>query len=115
MTGIVLGQGLKQDEDISKMTRKRFIKLLMSSGISRNNAVRWSAFASGNRSYEELYADLDMVPCTFNKQMQQLKDAFGGMATVISRVCSAIAAGFAAFNAAYNERIKEFIEEEMKK
>ena len=97
------------------MTRKRFIKLLMSSGTSRNEAAKLAAFADERRSYEKLYADLDMAPCTLNKQMQQLKDAFEGMATVISRVASAIAAGFAAFNAAYNERIKEFIEEEMKK
>ena len=68
------------------MTRKRFIKLLMSSGTSRNEAAKLAAFADERRSYEKLYADLDMAPCTLNKQMQQLKDAFEGMATVISHM-----------------------------
>lgn len=97
------------------MTRKRFIKLLMSSGTSRNEAAKLAAFADERRSYEKLYADLDLMPCTYEEQIQQIKDAFGGMATVISRLSSAIAAGVAAFSVAFNERIKESIEEEMRK
>ena len=40
------------------MTRKRFLKLLMSTGCSRNDALRAASQCDGRLSYDILYWDL---------------------------------------------------------
>ena len=47
------------------MTRKRFVKLLMSKGVKRNNANRIAQeFRKGSLPYDVDFADLDML-CNF--------------------------------------------------
>lgn len=47
------------------MSRKRFIKLAMAHGISRNEAYNYAIFVPIYRSYEGLYKSFDFDIITF--------------------------------------------------
>ena len=67
------------------MTRKRFIKLLMSHGISRNEAVKIAAdYNSRNIPYDTAYARERTKPCGCTFDIGSLKQAVATAAAAFS-------------------------------
>lgn len=60
------------------MTKKRFIKLCMAQGISRNDAAKLAKEASGRKSYAELYLSLPHLEAlqTLQRGVARLTKAF---------------------------------------
>ena len=54
------------------MTRKRYIKLLMAKGLSRNAANAFAELGPGKTSYEEAY-DLTLIPYSIINPKVKLK------------------------------------------
>lgn len=81
------------------MTRKRFIKLLMSHGISRNEAVKTAAeYNSRNIPYETAYVreTRKLMPCiTFDtgKFKQGVAEAVAAFSNLVSAVNRAFGRG----------------------
>lgn len=75
------------------MTRKRFIKLLMSEGYSRDAAVLRADFLRGDRPYKEYYnailTERLMQQCTV--QFKEISNAFKELAFAVGQCLRAIA------------------------
>ena len=64
------------------MTRKRFVKLLMADGCSRNEANDWARDVAEGYSYVELYRLYRAIPC--------INDAIGSLSHSIERMVQCI-------------------------
>lgn len=75
------------------MTRKRFIKLLMSEGYSRDAAILQADFLRGDRPYKEYYdailTERLMRQCTV--QFKEISNAFKELAFAIGQCLRAVA------------------------
>lgn len=85
------------------MTRKRFVKLCMARGYSRNEAQELALDArQKGRSYAEAMGIVDALSVV----LPQLEQSFAGAIADIGRWAAAVAEGFAAaleaFSAAFN-------------
>lgn len=80
------------------MTRKRFVKLLMAKGYSRNSANA-AAICAQNKgySYETAYRLATAIP----NLVDRLAPAIKNIADTAWKMSKALAAGFAAFGEAY--------------
>lgn len=88
------------------MTRKRFTKLLMAQGYSRNEAARYATRARVvGHSYEEEYYLINI------KYMQIIGEAVRNAMQTISKIVNAVGAGVTAFYRAYADAMKEQAEE----
>ena len=81
------------------MTRKRFVKLLMAKGYSRNsaNGVAEAVRANGKtyvEAYKAVKATVDIT--------QIISETVVKLYESIGRIARALSAGFAAFSAAYS-------------
>lgn len=86
------------------MTRKRFVKLLMAKGFSRNraNELAEAARLSG-RSYAEVYKVGPIaVEVLINNLAKSLGPAIRAMSESLGRMVTAIGKGVAAFCEAYD-------------
>lgn len=87
------------------MTRKRFVKLMMSRGFDRNTANWLAAQARcGGKSYAEVYAADGHYQIN---NFPQLDISFEQVAEAAKRAVAALAAGFAAFSKAFKEKMEE--------
>lgn len=85
------------------MTRKRFIRLMMAEGFSRNEADAWArdiartggTYAGAYERYNASSYDLD-----------DISKALREVAKAAALVTAALTAGFAAFNKAYREAME---------
>lgn len=96
------------------MTRKRYVKLLMAHGVSRNvaNLCAQEVVEEGV-SYQEDYDAQAKTLGLINssKEMreimlrwsQSITEAMAEVAATVARMSEALVAGFAAFSEAYNE------------
>ena len=83
------------------MTRKRFVKLMMSKGYDRNEANAYAAKARAIGSSYEAYTSTNTPQ--FNIAADALKNAINA----ISKFAAAAAAGLSAFNDAFNSKMQE--------
>lgn len=83
------------------MTRKRFIKLLMASGYSRNEACATARLVPGDSTYANTYATIMVM-----KAIPSLSDAISSMAETVGRLCAAVTEGVAAFIEAFNNSME---------
>lgn len=80
------------------MTRKRFVKLLMSQGMSRNTANTCAAYVvTSNKSYEVEYKSYD-VAYKLSGAFSSLGSSFRKTIEAISTVCNAIGVAASAFS-----------------
>ena len=95
------------------MTRKRYVKLLMAQGVSRNLANACAASVVQRRvSYQSDYprtAALFKSLYSFDaaKLAAALSDAVSGFVSSFQRAVKALAAGFDAFGKAYRSALEE--------
>lgn len=89
------------------MTKKRYIKLLMAQGHSRNYANECAqevADAGGRCSYEEAYALAYALDRTnWISAAHQLGDVIESITASMIKVVNAVAAGIAAFGKAFRD------------
>lgn len=89
------------------MTKKRYIKLLMAQGHSRNEANGYAlevAEAGGSRSYEEAYALVYALDRTnWISAAHQLGEVIESITASMIKVVNAVAAGIAAFGKAFRD------------
>ena len=85
------------------MTRKRYIKLLMAEGYSRNlaNAYAWTANLDGI-SYQQSYDKLMKE----DKLYEMVMNTLGPSMKSIERVVKALTDGLSAFTTAFSEALK---------
>ena len=89
------------------MTRKRFVKLLMEKGFSRNEATLEAHFVKETgKSYQQHYDWLVMCE-TFAEMRDRIAGAFSSVCDAAKRVVTALAAGVEAFAEAYNRGLSE--------
>lgn len=74
------------------MTRKKFVKMLMSRGLSRNKA---NAYAAKTRAesgtYERCYRDLRLRPFYYHaKAWKAARDSFRAYGETVREVCAAL-------------------------
>ena len=89
------------------MTRKRFIKLLMAQGYSRNEAdcLAWQAITSAY-SYEEAYTLVTIKTIVIPKlTTEQMQDIVQQISKAACRIYEAVFDGVTAFCKAYSERM----------
>ena len=81
------------------MTRKRFVKLLMAKGYSRNSAdcIAWEARRKGY-SYEKAYHLETAIP----DLVDRIAPAIIKLGETVGRMAAALGAGFAAFGEAFH-------------
>lgn len=72
------------------MSKKRFIKLMMARGYSRNTATALATQVSRYGSYAAMHQQLTLVPTL----MQVLPGAIRGMYNAMAVMCDAIAEAF---------------------
>lgn len=85
------------------MTRKRFIKLLMSKGYSRNDAAEMAAEVPGSgQSYLEAYIRADIYNRLVNV-LPGMGEAVQRATEALAKIVQAFAAGMDAFGKAYRE------------
>lgn len=84
------------------MTRKRFKKLMMAEGYSRNEVEIFAALARP-RSYEVAYKERRRSYPTIN--IEELNRAFREVGEQANRVAAALCAGFTAFGDAFNKSL----------
>lgn len=90
------------------MTRKRFVKLLMSQGYSRNEANSTADLAIAFQpSYEAAYAAITERGCVlpYKLDTRELEAAMRQISDAALRICEAFSAGMQAFCKAYSERM----------
>lgn len=89
------------------MTKKRYIKLLMAQGRSRNYANECAqevAAAGGSCSYEEAYAlSYALDRTNWVSAAHQLGEAIESITASMIKVVNAVAAGIAAFGEAFRD------------
>ena len=89
------------------MTKKRYIKLLMAQGHSRNEAngyAREVADAGGSCSYEEAYAlSYALDRTNWISAAHQLGEVIESITASIIKAVNAAAAGIAAFGEAFRD------------
>lgn len=89
------------------MTRKRFIKLLMSKGYSRNEAAALAAEVPGSgQSYVETYIRADIYNRLVNNFPDVAEEA-QRMAEGLTKIVQAFAAGVNAFGKAVREEMEK--------
>ena len=84
------------------MTRKRFKKLMMAEGYSRNEVNIFAALAR-SRSYEVAYKE--RWKPRIGIDTEAICRAFDELAEQMHKVSTALCAGFAAFGEAFNESL----------
>jgi len=86
------------------MTRKRFVKLMMARGYSRNeaNALALVARYKGD-SYEKAYRMATIIP----DLVDRLTEAFENVVDTAWRMAKALTAGFAAFGEAFRSAMED--------
>lgn len=94
------------------MTRKRFIKLLMAQGYSRNEANTVAAYSRSNRTpYSTAYtAELDAhtaISKLTATNFDALCNAIGNLADMISRFSEAVSKAAAAFVKTFQAGMEE--------
>lgn len=88
------------------MTRKRFVKLLMAQGYSRNHAQRIAlAQQQERRSYAEAYDVL--TPGRWQLNAQAFGEALREMVNALEIAVEAILAGVEAFGDAFNRTMNK--------
>lgn len=88
------------------MTRKRFTKLLMAQGYSRNEANLYATRARVlGHSYETAYYLINF------KSVHIIGEAVRNAMQTISKIVNAVGAGVTAFSSAYADAMKEQAEE----
>lgn len=89
------------------MTKKRYIKLLMAQGRSRNYAnerAQEVANAGGSCSYEEAYAlSYALDRTNWISAAHQLGDVIESITASMIKVVNAVSAGIAAFGKAFRD------------
>lgn len=88
------------------MTRKRFTKLLMAQGYSRNEANRTAELAIALKpSYEAAYAAITKreIVLPHHIDTRALEAALRQIGDTAWRICEAFTAGMQAFSKAYHE------------
>lgn len=92
------------------MTRKRFVKLLMSEGLSRNeaNSIAADARISGlaySTAYKSVQVthDLGLNPKCFD--IDAVCDAIGKVAADVTKIVNALVAAFGAFAKTFNKEM----------
>lgn len=99
------------------MTRKRFVRMLMSLGESRNDAVRLTQFVHDYGSYELYFRDLTgqdipaVVLQSIGVATEDLLNAFEEMSRTIGKVALAVSCGINAFVNEYSSCMKRLEEE----
>ena len=90
------------------MTRKRFVKLLMSKGYDRNEAQELARVSILlGKSYEDAYNEYGYHWASFkNIDMEAVYAAMSQVAETAKRICNALTAGFAAFGEAYRSAME---------
>ena len=89
------------------MTRKRFIKLLMSKGYDRNGANNIVAIARDkNINYAAAYKAVICGKELTDAMIPAIVQTCEKVITAIGCICKAVAAGVAAFSKAYTEAMK---------
>lgn len=91
------------------MTRKRFVKLAMANGYSRNAANNIAkAIPASGKSYAEVYATLEAVKkleaILTSPALSELVEKF---AKAVNKMAKAIREGAAAFSSAYSAAMTE--------
>ena len=100
------------------MTRKRFIKLLMAKGYSRNTAAAFAWTVERDRvsyagTYENIIRGPDVVSFTFQYppaptvDYDKIAESMQGVAEAVAKMCRAILAGAEAFGKAYRAEIEK--------
>lgn len=81
------------------MTRKRFVKLLMSHGIQRNKAYQWSYFIRAGKSYSELYTKIslgeEIYHIDIGINVDSYFDAIRGVTKTVAEIAEMIMEGIA--------------------
>lgn len=75
------------------MNRKRFVKLMMARGYSRNTAMALAAHVSRYRSYAVMYQQLTSVPTLLSVPASTIH----GIYNALAGMCDAVAAAFSGF------------------
>lgn len=88
------------------MTRKRFIKLLMSNGVSRNTAELKAQCTRALESYEDGYEAWSRVD-DLSKALDGLTISIGDITQGVSILCSALGAAVTAFSSALSVALQD--------
>lgn len=93
------------------MTRKRFVKLLMSEGYSRNEANAFAAFAlirwgEYNTAYKNKQLTNDIRIDWKKVDLDALNDAINKVAEAATKIVSALAKAFCAFSETFNKEME---------
>lgn len=87
------------------MTRKRFVKLLMAKGYTRNEAADYAKMASSQKSYQELFYECFVPKWSWTIERADsigvMADRFATTGNALSEVSEAIRAFRAAFAMPY--------------
>ena len=90
------------------MTRKRFIKLMMSQGYDRNKAYALAECARKNNiTYKNGYKALEEVKRISYDMIPKLAEIMQPIIETVTRVVRACAEGVAAFATAYSNAMSE--------
>lgn len=86
------------------MTRKKFVKLLMAKGYSRNDANSVAASVQERRlTYDAAYG----IYCVFPDAAAMMQEAFEKLAKTVQKMVSAFFDAAAAFNDAFRESMEK--------
>lgn len=83
------------------MTRKRFVKLMMADGYSRNEALDVAERVQGDGSYEQTYRALHTL-----KSLPNLQQSISEAAETAGRIIRAFAEAMGAFVRVFNESME---------
>lgn len=84
------------------MTRKRFVKLMMSKGYSRNEATETAKLVQGDGSYAETYAAICVI-----KSIPDIQQTIERFVDTTVRMMNAFADGVAAFTQAFRDSMNK--------
>lgn len=89
------------------MTRKRFVKLMMADGYSRNDALEIAQRVQGGGSYHQTYLALHAI-----KQLPNLQDSIHQAAETCGRILRAFADALGAFARTFRESMEAYRKKE---
>lgn len=90
------------------MTRKRFIKLMMSQGCDRNGAYAMAEFVRAkNHPYATGYKAVMCIKSIVDDTIPKISEIFQPIVKTMTKIVRAAAAGFEAFGRAYHSEMLE--------
>lgn len=90
------------------MTRKRFVKLCMANGYSRNSANRIAdAVVADGKTYAEVYKALSAVKKLTAAIVPAVSETVQRIIEVFGKMMNAVSAGAAAFSKAFSAAMTE--------